>query len=78
MEKTSTPDYFQREGEIAIYVVPSDKIMSHKGFLWIAFIFSKLKTLVNLNIILALLEFLVLYVESQVYITSSPLFFLGK
>lgn len=32
--------------------------------------FTKLKTPVNLNIILALLEFLVHYIESQVYITS--------
>lgn len=31
---------------------------------------TKLKTPVNLNIILALLEFVVRYIESQVYITS--------
>lgn len=32
--------------------------------------FSKLKTIVNLHIILALLEFVVHYVESQFYFTS--------
>lgn len=32
--------------------------------------FSKLETPVNLNIILALLEFVVCYIERQVYITS--------
>lgn len=59
--------YFQT-GELAICVIPSDNVSYRLPI--DCLYFRKLKTPVNLNIILAFLEFVVHYIESQVYITS--------